>query len=81
MVTWRKATPNGPTVYAVGDCKSSDVKPAAIGDRPLCNGSQLEELDTGRQFRLDAETGSWEEWTGSGGGCAQAMDDWSSHGL
>lgn len=83
MVTWRQAITNGVTVYATGDCKSTDEKPAEIGGRPLCNGSRLDELDTGKQFRYDAETGTWPEWTGGGGGngCALAMDDWSSNGL
>lgn len=45
-------------------CKSTDVKPTeGIG-----NGSQLREMDTGKNYAFDAENGEWLEQPEEGGG-------------
>lgn len=45
-------------------CKSTDVKPTeGIG-----NGSQLREMDTGKDYAFDAESGEWLEQPEEGGG-------------
>ena len=45
-------------------CKSTDVKPTeGIG-----NGSQLREMDTGKDYAFDAENGEWLEQPSEGGG-------------
>lgn len=45
-------------------CKSTDVKPTeGIG-----NGSQLREMDTGKDYAFDAENGEWLEQPEEGGG-------------
>lgn len=45
-------------------CKSTDVKPTeGIG-----NGSQLREMDTGKDYAFDAESGEWLEQPSEGGG-------------
>lgn len=45
-------------------CKSTDVKPTeGIG-----NGCQLREMDTGKDYAFDAESGEWLEQPSEGGG-------------
>lgn len=58
MLTWFKCIHRREdgTVYCSGVCLSSDDKP--VGD-DLCNGSRLEEMDTGRKYRYDMEHREW----------------------
>jgi len=62
MVTFHKKETvcldaNGNSVYyCEGACMASDTKPTAGN---IYNGSLLHEIDTGKDFRYDAEGGDW----------------------
>lgn len=70
MLTWifqkpRRITKSGPKdLYGVGDCLSTDAKPT----ENIGNGSVLREMDTGKNFKFDADGAKWLEQPASGGG-------------
>ena len=44
-------------------CKRDDTKPTNLAQ----NGQELREIDTGKTYHFDAETGEFIEWTQSAG--------------
>ena len=73
MITWRiwkprRITADGPTLhYGVGDCLSTDTKPTT----GIFNGSKLDEMDTKKAYKFDAQSATWREApSGSGSGSA-----------
>ena len=50
-------------VYNDVRCLSTDEKPTDVK-----NGSVLTEIDTGTQYLFDADSGTWIEYSGGGGG-------------
>lgn len=58
MVTWFKEVYRSAddTVYREGVCLSTDTKPTPDD---MCNGSKLEEMDTGDKYRYDRDSGDW----------------------
>lgn len=75
MLTWitqkpRRINENGPEdLYSVGDCLSTDTKPV----KNISNGSVLYEMDTGKNFKFDAENSVWHEVPNSGGGSGPSV--------
>ena len=49
----------GAVCYCEGACISTDPKPT----EGIYNGSKLCEMDTGKRYMYDADTGDWMEWT------------------
>jgi len=70
MLTWESSKivgydANGdPLERKSGYCVAADTKPTGGS---IANGSRLIEMDTGKVFFFDAESGEWDEF-GSGGG-------------
>lgn len=70
MISWiyqkpRRITKDGPQeMYSAGDCLSTDTKPTT----GISNGSALYEMDTGKNYKYDAENKQWREVPAGGGG-------------
>ena len=65
MVTWLKESyrSGDDTMYREGVCLSTDTKPTPAD---MCNGSRLEEIDTGAVYRYDRAGGDWVTPTAAG---------------
>ena len=59
-LTWHSSTYIAGKHYVEGECLSTDNKPTG---EPICNGSKLMEMDTGKLYLYDEENGEWRAWT------------------